>query len=88
MDARAELWTKVDRLLWVEWDPIGINDYGGPDDEYRGYVPEVVSLLERNASSEEIAKSLSEIATKTMGLSLENHEHSLSTAIKLKALLP
>ena len=27
------LFTKVDKILWKEWDPIGVNDYGGPDDE-------------------------------------------------------
>lgn len=87
MDVRAQLWLKVDRLLWEEWDPIGVNDYGGRDDEYRGYVPELIDLLERGASIEEISNRLSEIATKTMGLSLENHEHSRNTATKLKALI-
>jgi len=86
MDAHAQLYVRVARLLWAEWDPIGVNDYGGPDDEYNMYVPEIVVMLERNMDIEEIAKHLSEIATKRMGL-FDNREHSLSTAEKLKALM-
>lgn len=85
MDAHAQLYVKVARLLWTEWDPIGVND-SGPDDEYNGYAPEIVVMLERNADIEEIARHLSEIATERMGL-FDNREHSLSTAKKLKALM-
>ena len=33
---KKERWIKVNKVLWEEWDPMGVNDYGGPDDEYRG----------------------------------------------------
>jgi len=85
MDPRQQLWITVDRLLWEEWDPIGVNDYGGPDDEYRGYVPELIDLLIRDASTQEIADRLSDIATKQMDL-FDNKEHHMTTANKLKAL--
>jgi len=73
---RKKLWIKVDKILWEEWDPIGVNDYGGPDDEYRGYIPSVMKLLEEKADEIKIAKLLHQHANRNMGLStrLENHK--------------
>lgn len=50
-----QLYKKIDTLLWEEWDPIGVNDYGGPDDEYRSYVPKVFRMKTEGASTIEIA---------------------------------
>jgi hypothetical protein len=85
MDTHGQLWVKVDRLLWERWDPIGVNEHDGAVGEYSGYVSQIVFLLERNASIEEIAQHLSEIVTKRMGL-FDDKEHSHDTASMLKAL--
>jgi hypothetical protein len=34
----------MDRLLFREWDPIGVYDMGGPDDEYRHSLPDAWKL--------------------------------------------
>ena len=41
----SKRWIEVDRMLWEEWDPIGLNTKGGPEDEYRSYVPSIRNLL-------------------------------------------
>ena len=82
---KKDLYTKVDKILWEEWDPIGVNDYGGPDDEYRGYVPSIIRLLEEDADESKIAKLLHEHANVNMGLSSNLTDH-LAIAMKLKNL--
>jgi len=52
------LYNKIDEILWVDWDPIGIRDMGGPSDEYRGYVPQIFNLVIAGAGKEEIADKL------------------------------
>ena len=43
-----KLWDEIGRILWEEWDPIGVNKYNGPDDEYNSYIPSVFALLTKN----------------------------------------
>ena len=80
-----ELWKEVDRILWEDWDPIGVNDYGGPDDEYRGYVSSIIRLLEDGADESTIAKLLHEHANGHMGLLTEIEDH-IAVAKQLKHL--
>lgn len=72
---KKELHTKVDKILWEDWDPIGVNDYGGPKDEYRGYVPSIIKLLENDADESKITKLLHEHANVNMGLSSKLADH-------------
>ncbi|MBN8531430.1 MAG: hypothetical protein J0L97_06170 [Alphaproteobacteria bacterium] len=37
--------TEIDRLLWEEWDPIGVNDAPEARDEYRSYAGGVCTML-------------------------------------------
>jgi len=39
-----ELYAKIDRILLVEWDPIGAYGFA-PDDEDRAYLPNVAQLI-------------------------------------------
>ena len=73
------LYSEVDWILWNDWDPIGINDYGGPNDEYRGYVPETYRLLKENKIDIEIANHLERIVIERIGLN-SNFEESLRIA--------
>lgn len=82
---KKELRIEVDKILWKEWDPIGVNDSGGPDDEYRGYVPSVIKLLAEDADESKIAKLLHQHANVNMGLSSNLSDH-LGVAKKLKKL--
>ncbi len=60
---------EIRRILWEFWDPIGVRELGGPDDEYDGYVDGVYSLLTNGASDESIAEHLLRMETERMGLS-------------------
>ena len=81
---KTKLWEQVDRILWEDWDPIGIND-SGPKDEYSGYVPSVIKLLNQDADEKKIAKLLLEHANINMGGSTIIEDH-LNVAKKLKQL--
>ncbi|HYE54316.1 MAG TPA: hypothetical protein VD996_05715 [Chitinophagaceae bacterium] len=59
---------QIDDILWNDWDPIGVNDYEEPSDEYYSYIPEVYKLKLQNATAEEIAQYLLKIETDNMGL--------------------
>ena len=67
------LWKEIDRILWEDWDPIGVN-HDAPPDEYRSYVPHIYKLISENADVELIAKQLLDFAVMDMGL-LPNLEH-------------
>jgi hypothetical protein len=75
MDARA--WARwwriagrpaVIRLLWTEWDPIGLREIGGPADEYDCVADPIGAELRRGASAVEIAAVLGSSATGHFGL--------------------
>lgn len=59
---------KAVRTVLFEWDPIGVNGMPGAQDEYNSYVPDVVQLISKNASVEEIFSYLWKLETEHMGL--------------------
>jgi hypothetical protein len=59
----------VRRILWLDWDPIGVNDHPDAVDEYDSYAPGIVSMLARGCSADELDLHLSRIETDSMGLS-------------------
>lgn len=79
------LYNKIDEILWLEWDPIGINDMEGPRDEYCGYIPELINLKMKNVKELEISNFLFEIETINMGLfgNKENCEKVAELIIKI-----
>jgi hypothetical protein len=58
----------IDEILWMHWDPIGVNDIEDVRDEYDTYTPIIFSLRIHGADKETIAQKLFEIETKTIGL--------------------
>ena len=41
----TKLYKSIDEILWNDWDPIGVNDFGDDArDEYYGYLPQVYQL--------------------------------------------
>jgi len=83
---KSELFKKIDKKLWEDWDPIGVKGFGGSSDEYGGYVPSIVKLLEENADVLKITKLLYQHSNQNMGLSTELEQHSY-VAEKLKKLI-
>lgn len=80
----TKLWEQVDRILWEDWDPIGVNDFG-LEDEYSSYVPSIINLLNQNADEHKIAKLLLQHANQNMGCSTRIEDH-LKVAKQLKQL--
>ena len=46
------LYKLIDKILWEDWDPIGINHEESIRDEYFGYVPQVFSLKINKANKD------------------------------------
>tara|TARA_R110000868_G_scaffold409563_1_gene695312 strand:- start:4966 stop:5202 length:237 start_codon:yes stop_codon:yes gene_type:complete len=76
----------VDKILWEDWDPIGVNDYDGPPDEYSNYVPSIVHLLQDGADISKITKLLHQHVNVNMGGSSKLSDHE-PVARKLHALV-
>ncbi len=51
-----------------QWDPIGVQDEPNAADEYDGYLGDILTLLERGASADELATYLLNVETIRMGL--------------------
>jgi hypothetical protein len=77
-----ELLTRINEVLHYLWDPIGVRGEPHARDEYDGYVPDIYSLLRKEACAEQIAAYLDKIVTEVMGIS-SNQQHSLAIAYKL-----
>lgn len=74
-----ELRRRVDEILYYIWDPIGVAAEPSTRDEYERYVAGLISLLETNADSKQIAAYLDDIAKNCLGLQT-NEKHSLGVA--------
>ena len=68
-DVYAAIAPEVDRILREVWDPIGVNDQPEARDEYRTYVPAIVSRLVASDDEAKIAGYLNGIAAERMGIS-------------------
>jgi hypothetical protein len=58
---------RVSEILWTDWDPIRINEFG-PRDEYESYVLGVVGLALNGHDADAIAERLDRIERVNMGL--------------------
>jgi hypothetical protein len=84
--SKSKLWVAVDKILWEDWDPIGVNDYGGSKDEYQGYISSIIKLLERDADTLKITELLHNHAKVNMGLNSTLERHVV-IAEKLKQII-
>jgi hypothetical protein len=67
-DRNQELHEAVNLILWENWDPIGVNDIPVARDEYRGYVPSVVRLLQDGADETKLSEHLHSLERPRMGI--------------------
>ena len=81
-EKQRQLFNEIDRIIWEDWDPIGVNDNENCRDEYASYIPHLFSLVEQGADYKKIAKHLSDVEKITMGM-LGNYEHCEEIAKKL-----
>jgi hypothetical protein len=76
------IYNSIDDILWIDWDPLGVNDVEEANDEYKEYTPQIFSLKIQGADREIIAKKLYEIVKDKMGL-LGNIDHCRKVADKI-----
>ena len=67
---KKDLFSAINKILWTQWDPIGINWLKGCNDEYTAYVPEIYKLNVTGSDQETIALKLYELALDEMGVEL------------------
>lgn len=65
----VEIQEAIRRILWEDWDPIGINDCA-PDDEYDSYLGGIYRLLVSDTSEHQIQEALKQYEKNSMGLEL------------------
>lgn len=59
---------QVRRILWVDWDPIGVNDSPEAYGEYDSYADSVLGMILHGTTAEELNFYLGEIETDSMSL--------------------
>ncbi len=76
----------IRKVLWEQWDPIGVNDEPAAYGEYDSYADSIYSLLLRGVSDKEIAQYLWQIETVNMGLPPVSKEHLTAVVNALRAV--
>jgi hypothetical protein len=79
---QKELYIAIARILWEDWDPIGVNEFPEANDEYEGYTPSIFCLVVDHAEKETIALKLHAFEKINMGLP-GDVEHCLEIAEKI-----
>ncbi len=77
-----ELYKRITRILWKDWDPIGVyNEEDKYNDEYDGYVPSIFHLAVEGRDAYKISNHLTELQSNNMGLSTTlGNEHDKNIA--------
>lgn len=70
MNMENKIFRAIDKILWMDWDPIGVNDLPICRDEYRSYVPAICRLKLAGGDQETIALKLFEISQNEMEITL------------------
>jgi hypothetical protein len=80
------LLTAVQRVLFDEWDPIGINKHAQCRDEYDNYAPAICRWLREGVDEHRLAAHLSQIQRVSMGMTVINEELHRRVARRLLEL--
>jgi hypothetical protein len=81
----TQLYKRIDEIIWLEWDPIGVNEIEEARDEYYSYFPLLYEKLIKGEGVKEISKYPDHIETATMGLP-GNFQKNIMIAEKLISL--
>lgn len=86
-DRPQEIQSSIRRILFYEWDPIGISqDSEWPDDEYDSYIAPVYRILTGTRSQDDIINCLHRIERDTIGVACDDPESLRPVAKKLLEL--
>ena len=80
-----ELYNTIDKILYKEWDPIGVAGIKEAREEYYSYLAHIFSLVKQHANAKEIAEYLHWVVNERMGMN-SNLEHHLPYAEKIIAV--
>jgi hypothetical protein len=75
----------IERVLWEDWDPIGVRARGGPSDEYDSYAPGVLGLVQLGAAEREIAAHLKRLEEELMRIEPTPDAHRRRAAARAQA---
>jgi hypothetical protein len=78
----AQIQSEIRHVLFYEWDPIGVSEFG-PDDEYDSYIGPVYRILAGSRSEDELIELLWHTERKTIGLTSGPRERLPLIAHKL-----
>jgi hypothetical protein len=82
----AGAYEALDRLLFRQWDPIGVYEADGPDDEYRAYLPGFWELVRTGSPDARVVEYLAKIERERIEFETSD-EHRLDVARKAAALV-
>jgi hypothetical protein len=82
-DRAREVQDSIRKVLFYDWDPIGISDGGGIDSEYDLYIAPIYRLLVDNGSEDDLVKRLVGFERDSMGLPGRDPETLRPVARKL-----
>jgi hypothetical protein len=74
----------IRKMLWEDWDPIGVNEFSQASDEYDNYAPAIAELVSTGASEQEMFDQLWALETGYIGLK-GDAENTRQFAAKLYA---
>lgn len=57
----------ISKILWEDWDPIGINVIANAKDEYDSYAPKIYQMISRGDDYELVADYLTYVDTELIG---------------------
>lgn len=72
---------EIERVLWEEWDPIGVNDCPGAFGEYDSYALQICGMLQSptTPSAVEVEAFLTKTRTQSMGLgAVPDHDQTIA----------
>jgi len=81
-----EIQNLIGRVLFEDWDPIGVNSNPNLSDEYDSYIAPVYRILSGNRSEEELIDYLFKTTNETIGLDCKDREMLRPVARKLLIL--
>ena len=77
----------ITRLLFDEWDPIGVKDAGAPADHYGRYAQEIVERWRLSPNVDQLHKYLGEAFVRCLGEPEVDPSRSLPVAMKIFEIL-
>jgi len=81
-DRAIKIQNSIRKILFEDWNPIGIND-DGPEDEYDSYIGGVYRILASQGSEDDLINYLYEMEIEKMGVPEHNKNLTREVAKKL-----